>query len=259
MAKRSFNRCSTELPFSIKKDTLVVPEAMEKLIPANIVEGKSSPAFSEPIHMDWYTEKEKDDVAQETCATDMAFVVLRQDKNIRPSWTTFNQSLSKDSHAITTVGYMPIIQAPAHELDTLNTVVQRCMYISLGQQYTVLTVDQALYYKLMEFKWTIPEYKEKLIPRLGGLHISMNFLKVIRQHTRECELSEARVESGILGPNSTEHALAGKAYNKTMRSHKFSTFQALWRILFPALKSFLQDHDVRFMGTITALMSSYQH
>ena len=117
---------------------------MEKLIPANIVEGKSSPAFSEPIHMDWYTEKEKDDVAQEACATDMAFVVLRQDKNIRPSWTTFNQSLSKDNHAIITVGYMPIIQAPAHELDTINTVVQRCMYISsqLGQPYTVLTVYQ---------------------------------------------------------------------------------------------------------------------
>ena len=69
--------------FPSKKGTLVVPEAMEKLIPANIVEGKSSPAFSEPIHMDWYTEKEKDDVAQEACATDMAFIVLRQDKNIR--------------------------------------------------------------------------------------------------------------------------------------------------------------------------------
>ena len=93
------------MTFSHKKGTLLVPESMEKLIPANIVEGKSSPAFSEPIHMDWYTEKEKDDVAQEACATDMAFVELRQDKNIRPSWTTFNQSLGKDSHAITTVGY----------------------------------------------------------------------------------------------------------------------------------------------------------
>ena len=36
--------------FPSKKGTLVVPEAMEKLLPANIVEGKSSPAFSEPIH-----------------------------------------------------------------------------------------------------------------------------------------------------------------------------------------------------------------
>ena len=37
---------------------------------------------------------------------------------------------------------MPIIQAPAHEIDTLNTIVKRCMYISeqLGQTYTVSTV-----------------------------------------------------------------------------------------------------------------------
>ena len=85
---------------------------------------------------------------------------------------------------------MPIIQAPAHDMDTLNTVVRRCMYVTskLGQQYTVLTVDQALYYKLMDLKWSIPEYRDKLIPRLGGLHISMNFLKVIGQHMKDWSL-----------------------------------------------------------------------
>ena len=50
-----------------------------------------------------------------------------------------------------TVGYMPIIQAPAHELDTLYTVVERCRHIAaeLAQQYVVLTVDEALYCKLI--------------------------------------------------------------------------------------------------------------
>ena len=59
------------------------------------------------------------------------------------------------------------------------------MYTSsqLGQEYTVLTVDQALYYKLMDLKW--------MIPCLGGLHIAMNFLKVIGQHTKDCGLAEA--------------------------------------------------------------------
>lgn len=40
---------------------------------------------------------------------------------------------------------MPIIQAPAHDIDTLNTVVQRCIYVSeqIGQHCTLLTVDQA--------------------------------------------------------------------------------------------------------------------
>jgi hypothetical protein len=53
---------------------------------------------------------------------------------------------------LTIVDYMPIVQAPTREIDTLNTVVQKCMYISdrLGQRLDVLTVDQALYFKLSD-------------------------------------------------------------------------------------------------------------
>ena len=69
------------------------------------------------------------------------------------------------------------IQAPAHEMATLNNVLGRCMseIEHLGHMYTVtvLTVDQALYYKLMQLKWLVPECRFKLIPRLGGLHISL--------------------------------------------------------------------------------------
>ena len=81
---------------------------------------------------------------------------------------------------------MPIIHAPAHDIDTLNTVFMRCMYVAtqLGQVYVVLTVDQALYYKLMKLKWMVPEYRDRLIPHLGGFHILLNFLKVIGQHMK---------------------------------------------------------------------------
>ena len=68
---------------------------------------------------------------------------------------------------VTSFGYMPISLAPAHELDTLNTVVKQCMAISahFNQEYTVITVDQPLYPKLMELKkWCIPEYQKKPFP-----------------------------------------------------------------------------------------------
>jgi len=145
---------------------------------------------------------------------------------------------------VTTIGYMPIIQAPAHELDTLNTVVQRFIHVSssLGQKHVLLTVDQALYFKLMELKWATPQYKHILIPRLGGLHTSMNFLKVIGQHMQASGLSEVWVESGILGPVSTEKALEGKSYTKGMRAHKL-TFQAMWQILLPQLLDHLKESD----------------
>lgn len=112
----------------------------------------------------------------------------------------------------------------------------------IGQYYTVITVDQALYCKMMELKRLTPAYKERLIPRLGGLHISMNFLKVIGQHTRGSGLVEAWVESGLLGKNTTEQVLQGKAYSKAMRAHKIS-FQAMWRLILLDLTSFLADTD----------------
>lgn len=88
----------------------------------------------------------------------MAFILIRQTMPEKPSWSHFNKDHTTENPEITTVGYMPIIQAPAHEMDTLNTVVQWCLHVasSLGQSHVVLTVDQALYCKLMELKWTIP-------------------------------------------------------------------------------------------------------
>ena len=67
------------------------------------------------------------------------------------------------------MGYLPIIQIPAHDIDTLNTVVQRVIHITraMKQKQVVLTVDEALFTNLMHLKWSVPEYKEVLIPRLG--------------------------------------------------------------------------------------------
>ena len=130
----------------------------------------------------WFTQSEADsECVKQAQATDMAFILRRQDSDTKPSWTVFNQAVSSEDPEQTAVGYLPIILAPAHELDTLNTVVKRCMAISshFDQEHTVITVDQALFCKLMELKWSVEDYWDKLIPRLGGLHTAMNFLKAI--------------------------------------------------------------------------------
>ena len=79
---------------------------------------------------------------------------------------------------------MPIILAPAHDLDTLNTVVLRCKHVAreLGQHHVVITVDRALVCKLMELKWANADYMICLIVRLGGLHTAMKFMAVIGKH-----------------------------------------------------------------------------
>ncbi|KAG1656012.1 hypothetical protein GQR58_024202 [Nymphon striatum] len=119
--------------------------------------------------------------------------------------------------------------------------------MTLRQRYTVLTVDQALFPQLMELKWA--KYKDTLILRLGGLHISMNFLKVLGQHTADSGLDDVWKESGLLGPISTEKIMMGKSYAKGVRAHKL-TWQALWQLLLPQFISFLEENNLELQKRI---------
>lgn len=125
-----------------------------------------------------------------------------------PSWTLYNQKASTINPS---VGYLPII-APASELATLNTIAKRVLHVakSLKQQHVVLMVDDVLYPKLLELKWSVEEYRDILIPCLGGLHIAMNFLGVIGRHMNESGPSELWVGSDLLGANAAQPVMVGK-------------------------------------------------
>lgn len=106
---------------------------------------------------------------RETIAKGMAFFVHRQEVDCsEKGWTHFNHAQSTASPELTSTGYLPIVQAPAHELDTLHTVVLRCKQVARqpGQHYFVLTVNEVLYWRLMELKWAREEYQDFLVVRL---------------------------------------------------------------------------------------------
>lgn len=139
------------------RETLSIPEAMNIIVPAHIDDGTAEPPRVN-IKPEWFTKQECEP-ALKAQAQDFAFILKPHGQNPKSTWTGFNQEYSTKSPPKTTVGYMPIIQAPAHDVATLNTVVQRILRIaaSTEQQHGVLTVDEALFPKLMELKWTIPE------------------------------------------------------------------------------------------------------
>lgn len=227
-----------------KVESLEVPKVMETLFPAR-VEGKVFPKSTENTKKEWFQTSDENGSAAQATAKDMAFFFKRQDEgDVKEGWTSFNQNLSEISPEITSIGYMPIIQAPAHDLDTLNTVVLRCKHVAreLGQNHEVITVDEALYCKLMELKWANADYMDHLIVRLGGLHTAMKFMAVIGKHIQSSGLLEAWVESNLLGPNTAEQVMTGKSYNKGIRAHKI-TLQSMWRMLIPELLSFLGDRN----------------
>lgn len=134
------------------------------------------------LYYDWFA-RDGPPVQHEIHARskDMTFLLKRRAEDPKSSWSTYNQNTSESNEEVTTVGYMPIVLSPAHEYQTMNTVVKKCKYISekLGRKYVVITVDEQLYSRLMELKWS-QDY-EFLIPRLGGLHMAMNFMKAISQ------------------------------------------------------------------------------
>ena len=220
---------------------------MKTLTAVNVFVGKENPTY-ESVNLNWFTKPMKDTKAIASAkAADLAFIIKRHNINCKPSWRIFNQFIDQTDQEETSVVFFPIINAPAHEIDTLNTLIQRCIYVSskLNQSYTVITVDQVLfYYRLIQLKFVVPEYKEKLIVRLGGLHISMNFLGVIGNHTSGSGLTEAWLESNLLGSLKAGKAMnmSGKEYNKAVRAHKL-TYQALWRLLYPQFYQFLETPD----------------
>ena len=121
----------------------------------------------------------------------------------------------------------------------------------MGQEHEVLTVDEGLYPKLMELKWSNEQYKDVLIPCLGGLHIGMNFFGVIGLHMDKSGLRELWIECDVLGANSAQHVMAGKGYARSRRTHKL-TLQALWQVLLPRLNDHLDSVDVNLRTQIVS-------
>jgi len=112
--------------------TLHVPEVMDKLATNNMPTARPSPSFTGPVEKTCYEQPSKSvDCAAKAAADDLAFNLMRQHLTTATSWTVFNESLTKADPPKTTVGYMPIIQAPAHEYDTLTTVVEHCLKVSV--------------------------------------------------------------------------------------------------------------------------------
>ena len=89
----------------------------------------------------------------------------------------------------------------------------------------MLTVDETLCCKLMELKWAKNEYQNFLIVRVGGLHVSLNFLKVIVKHVPSSGPLETWVENKILCSSTAEQVLTGKgkSYSKAIRAHKLTS------------------------------------
>jgi len=195
------------------------------------------PKFAEDVDETWYKPDPK--VAEDSSLKDMSWVVARMhddEGQAVPAWTGFNQITTDcDTPEICSTGYLPLINAPAHEYDTLWTVILRCMKISEIMnpgQSTVITLDQQLYCKVKELQWANNDLCGRVFAHLGGFHSTKNFMCTIGQHFAESGLPEVWIESEVYGENTALNNMQAKSYNRAIRAHKL-TYEALWKILWP--------------------------
>ena len=158
---------------------------------------------------------------------DQAFVMIRMpitnDTGAAiPSWTGFNMSLQSNIPALSTVRYLPAIDASPTEMETVKAILTRSMKYAdvLHLAVVVLVFDQAIYAKAQKIIWEddTEEWKKRLVVRLGAFHTKMSYLACIGIRHKDAGLADIIIESGLVASGSVKGVINGHHYNRAIRS-----------------------------------------
>ena len=98
---------------------------MFELKDAKMESQKPPPKFHGPVARELYDADPQ--LMKQSKSQDLVWILCRQEKSeVVPSWSGFNQLMSKSDRQKTVAGMMPIINSPAHDYDTIWTVLQNC-------------------------------------------------------------------------------------------------------------------------------------
>ena len=105
----------------LKLDTALAENSLTTMDLGNGDTGVTNePQFDNGIQVEWFNKTlSESSSCLQAQATDHSFFI-QQRGHSRTTWTAYHARRSKTNPDVTSVGCMPIIQAPAHELDTLS-------------------------------------------------------------------------------------------------------------------------------------------
>lgn len=225
---------------------LQTPTDLHQLESVDMVSEKPELVIPNAVMESWY-EPDKRKI-EDSYKKDLVWILSRmvqQQPEVQtvPGWSGFNQLLSKSDDQPTIVGPLPIVNAPAHEFETLWTVILKCQTMTHLRhgRYSVITLDEALYCKAKMLQWSKTAECKDLIIMLGGFHAQMTFSKVIGKYMESSGLSYIWEESGVFGQSTAENVLKGKVWNRVIRAHKLS-YEALWRVLWPLFQAWSEEN-----------------
>ncbi|XP_046569800.1 uncharacterized protein LOC124278096 [Haliotis rubra] len=156
---------------------------------------------------------------------DQALVLAKfgQDQFLLPGWTVCNQLLTNDAHPLSTIGYLPVIDASPTDKSTVNAILEKSLLIanSLNLSAIVLVMDQAIYARAQEIRWNgRQEFRDQLVIRLGEFHTAMAFLGAIGKRFGDAGLRDIAIESNLVAEGSINGVISGHHYNRSLRCHK---------------------------------------
>ena len=144
------------------------------------------------------------------------------------------------------IGYCPLIEGSSTDFSTIYIVLKHAQAISaiVGQTDTIITFDLAIYIKAKQLQWRFSAEFSKVVVRVGGFHIALNYLALMGEKYASSGLDDLLVESGVYGAGAVSALMKGKAYNRGVRAHKLlmeAFFRLLWQVFLNWCQSSGQD------------------
>ena len=143
---------------------------------------------------------------------------------------------------MSSIHYLPVIDAPATDYATISTVLEKAVTIADSLQLPAMVVvfDQAIYSKAQIIRWKSHRLCQRTVLRLGEFHTTMSFLSVIGKRFAHSGLEDILIEAGVIAPGSVKTMMTGHMYNRAVRCHKLM-YEALGRM---QMDQFLESHNV---------------
>ena len=171
-----------------------------------------------------------------------------------PPWSGFNSLISSLTLPLTRISTLPLIAAPAHEYQTLLTVLKQAQGINVElmgpHKKTVITFDLGLYKPVKQLQMSRPDLDD-IIVRAGELHIIKAMLITIGGFITGSGLDLSWDEADIFGSCTTKQILDGCHIRRGQNAH-LVTMQSLlslyceeffkkYRVLYTACNDLCHD------------------
>ena len=124
---------------------------------------------------------------------------------------------------------------------------------TLGQEFCVLTCDQAIYEIVLALQTKHPDKYRQVIIRMGGFHVAMNFLGAIGHLMNETGLKDILTEATVCQPGTAKKIFGGKDYYAMIHAHSVAK-QDVFCLLWEAFEDFIiqQSNDNNDFSCLSA-------